>query len=132
MSKRQNRPWYLYALAVAVIVLAVLGVTQIGPPTSSARTSTQIVTAENGVIQSTVTGTGNIAAGQDLDVNFQTSGTLSKVYVKAGQYVTKGQLLATLDPTAAQLSLKQAEQNLTAAEDQLSTAESGSTSTTSP
>ena len=42
-------------------------------------------------------GTGNVEAGADIDVNFQTSGTLSQVYVKAGQHVNKGQLLATLD-----------------------------------
>lgn len=126
---RKTRPWLLYALAVAAVTLAVLGVTQIGAPTSSARTSTQIVTAENGVVQSTVSGTGSVEAGADVNVNFQTSGTLKTVNVKAGQHVTKGQLLATLDSTSAQLSLDQAEQSLTAAQDQLSTAESGSTST---
>jgi multidrug efflux pump subunit AcrA (membrane-fusion protein) len=132
MSKRQNRPWYLYVLAVVAVAIAVLAVAQIGPPTSSARTSTQIVTAGNGIVQSTVSGSGNVEAGADLNVNFQTSGTLSNVYVKAGQHVTKGQLLATLDSTAAQLSLDQAEQNLTAAEDQLSTAQTNAaTSTTS-
>ena len=131
MSKRGARPWYLYALAVVAVALAILGVAEIGPPTSSARTSTQIVTAENGVVQSTVTGTGNIAAGADLNVNFQTSGTLSSVTVIQGQHVNKGQLLASLDSTSAQLTLDQAEQNLTAAEDQLSTAESNTSSTTS-
>jgi multidrug efflux pump subunit AcrA (membrane-fusion protein) len=128
---RDTRPWHLYALAVVAVAITVLAVAQIGAPTSSARTSTQILTAEKGVIQSTVTGTGNVAAGTDLSLNFQTSGTLSKVYVKAGQHVTKGQLLAALDPSTAQLSLDQAQQNLTAAEDQLSTAETNSTSTTS-
>jgi multidrug efflux pump subunit AcrA (membrane-fusion protein) len=89
MSKRENRPWYLYVLAVVAVTIAVLAVSEIGPPTSSARTSTQIVTAEDGVVQSSVTGTGNVAAGSDLDVNFQTSGTLSKVDVKVGQHVSR-------------------------------------------
>jgi multidrug efflux pump subunit AcrA (membrane-fusion protein) len=131
MTERQNRPWYMYVLAVATVAIAVLAVAQIGPPTSSARTSTQIVTAASGIVQSTVSGAGNVAAGSDLGVNFQTGGTLSKVYVKAGQHVTKGELLATLDSSSAQLSLDQAEQSLTAAEDQLSTAQTNSTSTSS-
>ena len=71
-----------------------LAVTEIGPPTSSARTSREVVTAGQGVVQSTVTGSGNVAAGTDVDVNFNTSGTLQDVYVHVGQHVNGGQLLA--------------------------------------
>jgi multidrug efflux pump subunit AcrA (membrane-fusion protein) len=116
---RPSRPWLLYALGVVAIAVAVLAVTEIGPPTSSARTSKQIVTAEQGVVQSTVTGSGNVAAGTDVTVNFNTSGTLQDVYVKQGQHVNGGQLLADLDPTSADLQLSQAQSQLTAAEDQL-------------
>ena len=91
------------------MVLARAGSRRIGPSTSSARTSTQIVTAEQGVVQSTVTGSGNIQAGTDLDVNFQTAGP-SAVDVHVGQHVNKGQLFATLDSRSAQLALDQAEQ----------------------
>ncbi len=102
---RPSRPWLLYALGVVAIAVAALAVSEIGPPTSSARTSKEIVTAEQGVVQSTVTGSGNIAAGTDVTVNFNTSGTLQDVYVKVGQHVKGGQLLADLDPTSANLQL---------------------------
>jgi membrane fusion protein, macrolide-specific efflux system len=131
MAEPRRRPWYLYLLAGIVVVLAVLAVAEIGPPTSSARTSTQIVTAEKGVVQSTVTGSGNVEAGTDLDVNFQTSGSLSNVYVHVGQHVDKGKLLATLNSSSAQLTLDQADQNLTAAQDQLTSADSGSSTSSS-
>jgi macrolide-specific efflux system membrane fusion protein len=130
MTKLRSRAWYLYVLAVVGLTLVALAVADIGPPTSSARTSTQILTAANGVVQSTVSGSGNVEPGTDMNVNFQTSGTLSNVYVKVGQHVNKGQLLATLNSSTAQLALDQAEQNLTAAEDQLSSAESSSSTTT--
>ncbi|MBV9605032.1 MAG: HlyD family efflux transporter periplasmic adaptor subunit [Solirubrobacterales bacterium] len=107
-------------MAAAAVAVAVLAITEIGPPTSSARTSREVVTAEQGVAQSTVTGSGNIAAGTDVNVNFNTSGTLQDVYVHSGQQVHAGQLLADLDPTSADLSLSQAEESLTAAEDNLS------------
>ena len=116
---RASRPWLLYALGVVAIVVAALAVSEIGAPTSSARTSKEIVTAAQGVVQSSVTGTGNIAAGTDDTVNFNTSGTLQDVYVKVGQHVNGGQLLADLDPTSADLQLSQAQEQLTAAEDQL-------------
>jgi len=129
-AERRRRPWHLYLLSAVGVVLAVLALADIGPATSSARTSTQIVTAEQGVVQSTVTGSGNVAAGTEMNVNFQTSGTLSNVYVHVGEHVEKGQLLATLDQTSATLTLEQAEQNLLAAEDQLNSAESGSSTST--
>ena len=116
---RPSRPWLLYALGVVAIVIAALAVSEIGAPASSARTSKEVVTAAQGVVQSTVTGSGNIAAGTDLTVNFNTSGTLQDVYVKVGQHVNAGQLLADLDPTSANLQLSQAQSQLTAAEDQL-------------
>jgi multidrug efflux pump subunit AcrA (membrane-fusion protein) len=123
--------WPLFVLGAVAIAVIVLAIEEIGPTSSSARSSTQIVTAEKGVVQSTVSGTGNVEAGADVDVNFQASGTLSKVYVKVGQHVSKGQLLATLDQTSALLTLDQAQKNLTAAEDQLTSAEQGSSSNSS-
>jgi multidrug efflux pump subunit AcrA (membrane-fusion protein) len=130
MTDRRRRPWHLYALALATALVAALAIAEIGPPTSSARTSTQVVTAEKGIVQSTVSGSGNVQAGTDVNANFQASGTLSNVYVKVGQHVDKGQLLATLDSTSAQLSLDQAEQSLTAAQEQLTAAQASSSSTT--
>jgi macrolide-specific efflux system membrane fusion protein len=125
-NERRTPPWPLFLLAVLGVALLVLSLTELGAPASSARTSTQIVTAQDGVVQSTVTGTGNVQAGTDLNLNFQAGGTLSAVYVQVGQHVTKGQLLAKLDSTNAQLTLDQADSQLTAAQDQLSAAESGS------
>jgi multidrug efflux pump subunit AcrA (membrane-fusion protein) len=128
MSERPRRAWHLYLLAVISVAVIVFAVTSIGPPGSSARVSTETVTAETGVVQSTVSGSGNVEAGIDLDVNFAAGGTLAHVYVKVGQQVKKGQLLATLNPASAQLTLDQAEENLRAAEDQLTSAEDGSSS----
>ena len=46
-AERRRRPWHLYLLSAVGVVLAVLALADIGPATSSARTSTQIVTAED-------------------------------------------------------------------------------------
>jgi multidrug efflux pump subunit AcrA (membrane-fusion protein) len=122
---KSSRPWHLYLLGVLAIGAIVLAVLAIGLPSSGARTAREVVTAEDGVVQSTVSGSGNISAGTDLSVNFKTSGTLQSVNVSVGQHVSEGQLIASLDPTSAQLALSQAQEQLVAAEDQLTEAENG-------
>jgi multidrug efflux pump subunit AcrA (membrane-fusion protein) len=115
--------WHIFGLLAVFAAVVVAAVIELGPPTSSTRTSTEVVTAAKGVIQSTVTGTGNVEPGTDVEANFQTSGTLQHLYVKEGDKVVKGQLLATLDPSSAQLTVDQAQESLTSAQDNLTNAE---------
>jgi multidrug efflux pump subunit AcrA (membrane-fusion protein) len=106
-------PAAIVAVAVAVVIVIALG--QLGGATSSARTEREVVTASKGIVQSTVTGTGNVEPVTEEDVDFQTSGTLRHVYVKEGAHVNKGQLLATLGDTSAALTLEQARATLSTA-----------------
>lgn len=129
-GRRSARPWYLYLFGLVAIVMIALGVSEVGAPTSSARTSTQVVTAEDGVVQATVSGTGNVEPGVDDAVNFATSGTLKTIDVSVGEHVKKGQLIATLDRTSAQLTLDEAEDSLKSAEDDLTSAEDGTSTST--
>ncbi len=119
--------WHMLGLAAVFAAAVIAAILELGPPTSSARTTKETITAATGLVQSTVTGTGNLEPGTDDTANFQTSGTLQNVYVKAGDHVVKGQLLATLDPTAAQLTVDQAQENLTSAQDNLTNAEDQTT-----
>jgi macrolide-specific efflux system membrane fusion protein len=129
-QQRWRRAVPLVLLGVVAVVVGLLATSEVGTPSSSARTETEVVSAADGVVQTTVSGTGNVAAGTDDDVNFATSGTLEHVYVHEGERVRKGQVLATLDPTSAQLTLDVAKETLTAAQDTLSDAEDTSSSST--
>jgi multidrug efflux pump subunit AcrA (membrane-fusion protein) len=124
-GRRSARSWYLYLFGVVAIAIIALGVSEVGAPTSSARTSKEVVTAQDGVVQSTVSGSGNVEPGVDDAVNFATSGTLQTINVTVGEHVKQGQLIATLDPTSAQLTLNEAQDGLTSAEDSLTAAEDG-------
>ena len=134
IARRRERagfPWHLAMLGVIAIVVIVLAITEIGTPTSTARTSTETVSAENGVVQTTVSGSGNVEPATDVSLNFNTSGTLEHVYVTVGEYVANGQLIATLDDSSQELALKQAKEQLKAAEYNLTQAKEGkSTSAT--
>ncbi len=120
------RPWYIISLAGIAAAIIALGITQLGTSTSrAARTSKETVAAANGVVQSTVSGSGEVEPGVDDTLNFGTSGTLRTLNVSVGEHVKKGQLIATLDPSSAELTLKEAEADLTAAKENLTEVEDG-------
>ena len=60
-------------------------------------------------LRETLEVTGDIVAGEDTTVGAKQSGRIIAVYVKDGDKVTSGQLLATLDATQAQAQLNQAQ-----------------------
>jgi multidrug efflux pump subunit AcrA (membrane-fusion protein) len=114
------------ALALAAVVVAVIVVGS--PAASSARERT--VTVARGVIQSTVSGSGNLEPANEADVDFATSGEVTHVYVKEGQHVSKDDILAKVDPDAANVALAQAEADLQSAQDALDDAEEAESSST--
>lgn len=118
----------LVLLCVAAIVLAILAV---GPSSQSSGQRTRTATAKRGVVQSTVSGSGNVRSATELDLGFKTSGTVTHIYVKQGQQVTKGQLLATLDPQSAEVTLGQAKASLQSAEASLAQLEENEGKSTS-
>jgi multidrug efflux pump subunit AcrA (membrane-fusion protein) len=116
----------LAALAAGAIVVAVLVVGS--PDTSSAQERT--ATVERGVIQATVSGSGNLEPANQADVDFATSGEITHVYVEVGQHVSKDEILAKVDPASANVDLAQAEADLQSAQDALDQANAAASTTT--
>jgi multidrug efflux pump subunit AcrA (membrane-fusion protein) len=134
MTERTRASWLVYllgALCAGAIVAAVLVV---GPASGSQATVTRTATVARGVVQSTVSGSGNLQAASQLDLGFKTGGTVTAIYVTQGQHVTQGQLLATLDPQSVEVTLEQAKASLLSAEANLAEEEEtdgeGASSTT--
>jgi len=94
----------------------VAAVLVVGPASSSQATITRTATVARGVVQSTVSGSGNLQSVSQLDLGFKTGGTVTNIYVKQGQQVAQRQLLATLDPQSAEVTLEQAKASLLSAE----------------
>ncbi|HZV74448.1 MAG TPA: biotin/lipoyl-binding protein [Conexibacter sp.] len=115
-ARSARHHWSTYVLAAACVGAIVVAVLVVGPKTAASSTRERIVTVARGVVQSTVSGSGTVAAAHELDVNFRSGGQLTHVYVKPGQRVVEGQLLAQIDPTDAQAALDQAEASLAAAQ----------------
>jgi HlyD family secretion protein len=67
---------------------------------------------QQGDIQNVVQATGSITAVTTVQVGSQVSGTIKKLYVDFNSHVTKGQVIAEIDPALFQGSLLQANADL--------------------
>jgi len=119
-----RKPVFAVNIVLAALVLAggfwayetVWATTPASAATSASADLTTVTTAD---VTQTVSTSGTIASSDVVAANFTTSGTVTKIYVKLGDHVTKGQTLARIDPTASNEQLQTAEDNLTSAEDSL-------------
>ncbi|MCL4396593.1 MAG: efflux RND transporter periplasmic adaptor subunit, partial [Chloroflexi bacterium] len=83
---------------------------------AAARTrNLQTAVVQRGTLIATVSEAGNVAAPDAVDLNFKSSGRVTKVDVTVGAKVNKGRVLMTLDPTDLDLALKTAQDNLVTA-----------------
>jgi Membrane-fusion protein len=120
--KKPRRMTWRKWLAVAVAAIVVLGGVGAGTyfllrpsSTSATRTFTRDVEVTKGDQTQTVSLDGTLSPRKQSDVNFSVSGTVTSVKVKAGDKVTKGQKLATIDDSSLQNAVDLASANLTSA-----------------
>ncbi|WP_423225790.1 efflux RND transporter periplasmic adaptor subunit [Candidatus Amarolinea aalborgensis] len=98
---------------------------------AAVQTYTQVVTVTQGKLNATLSVVGQLEAEQSADLAFQrVSGTSSLVTlaVQAGNVVTAGQVLATIDPAPYEQARDQAKSDLQAAEEALSDLQTPATS----
>jgi HlyD family secretion protein len=100
-------------IALAVIALVALGGFLIAKRGfSTTATTYRFATISSGDIQSRVSATGTLNAVTTVSVGTQVSGQVSELRVDYNAHVTKGELLARIDPTLAQQSVADADANL--------------------
>ena len=95
-------------MAIAVSALAALS--GCGKPGNSLKYETAPVT--RGDIVQYVTATGTLSAVVSVDVGSQVSGKISALYADFNSPVKKGQLVAEIDPTVYEATMRQAEGDL--------------------
>jgi HlyD family secretion protein len=105
--------WAYAALAALLVVVLVVGTIMV-----RSQSSVQVVTAP--VLQQTltqsVTASGTVNPQNSISVGTQVSGTISQLNVDYNSKVTKGEVLARIDPSTIQAQLDQADANLAQAQ----------------
>lgn len=115
--RMSGRKWLWLSVALVVLVAGGVGGYLLLRPrtTNQAQTMTRTVQATLGTQTQTVGLDGTLSPSKQSDVNFAVSGTITTVYVKAGEKVEKGQKLARVDSTDLQDAVDVASANLTTA-----------------
>ncbi len=83
-----------------------------GAAASAPPVSVTLVRAQQRPFKISIDASGSVSAASNVDVRPQVSTLVTQVHVKEGQFVTKGQLLFTLDARADQAALQRAEAQL--------------------
>lgn len=112
---------YLFILAAAIVLLAVLGYTIANKNNNAQQAMQQMktITVAKGNIEDTISGSGTIEAIDRKEIASECTGTISKLYVTEGQQVEKGDLLMTFDNDSYDTQVQSARLNLQQAQAQL-------------
>lgn len=120
--KRKNK-WKLagivLAVALVVVVVGRLAAGRRGSRSASAETTVQSATAETGSISTTVEGTGTLQQGTAENVTVPVGIKIEEVLVEAGDAVTAGQQLATVNTASIAAQLLEVEENLDDVKDEI-------------
>jgi HlyD family secretion protein len=107
--------WWAVGGMVLVLAAVGYGITSFVQSKSTTNTSAstlQTAVARTGDLIIRASGAGTLISANEVDLGFQTSGTLNELNVVVGDKVTEGQVLAVLDTTSLAKTLAQAKQNL--------------------
>ncbi|WP_430790932.1 efflux RND transporter periplasmic adaptor subunit [Actinoplanes sp. G11-F43] len=130
LAGRRRQVW----LAVVAVVVVVLTVGAVRALTAGAGAegpaAVETVAVDKGAVTTEVATTGTLQAAQTRSLSFAVSATVESVRVRAGNTVTAGQVLATVDGTAAAERVDDAAEALADARERLTEARTTSTSVT--
>ncbi len=120
-ARPSRTKWLKWTIAAIAIVLLAVGAYAWRVHTQTA-ISYETVQVERGSIQASVTATGTLNAVVDVLVGSQVSGNIKALYADWNTKVTKGQLVALIDPEIFQAQVDQTRATLAAAHSAVITA----------
>jgi len=98
-----------YVIIVVGLIVALVAYGRFKAPTGPQYDTVKVM---RGDLVQTVDATGKIESSQDLKLNFEMSGTVGKIFVKEGEEIKAGQILAELKADDLNAAVAQANANL--------------------
>ena len=116
--------WVLLPLVLVLAGAAIVYAVQARKPVALA-SMPGVVTVNRGPLVANVTGGGTVAAERTLNLAFQNAGTVSELYVRAGDAVKTDQVVARQDDRNLKIQLTNAEAGLASAQARLIQSQQG-------
>ncbi|TQM73389.1 RND family efflux transporter MFP subunit [Thermopolyspora flexuosa] len=113
------------AIVLAGVVVLGAALLSLGGGDTSPEARATLVAAARGTVTSVVSAAGTTVDANTRELAFGADGTVEKVYVKVGDKVDEGQLLAKIDGTRARERYEEAKARLAAAEETLENIRNG-------
>ncbi|MBI2454186.1 MAG: efflux RND transporter periplasmic adaptor subunit [Parcubacteria group bacterium] len=105
---------FISSIAVLAIILA--GYWGVGAWGDNGNNTRYVLAAvERGTITSSITGSGQVSASNQVEIKPKVSGDIAWVGIKSGDYVRSGTIIAQIDARDAQKTVRDAEANLESA-----------------
>jgi len=108
ITPHPRKKWAKWALAAGLAIVVGVGA-EVWRRHAQNAVTYETVAVDRGLIQASVTATGTLNAVVDVQVGSQVSGNIKALYADWNTKVTKGQLVAQIDPQVFQAQVDQAQ-----------------------
>jgi len=120
MKKLFKKPWFI--ILVIVVLIIIIGVLA---SHKKVKISSTVVAVQRGSVIQEVSVTGRVKSAANVDLAFERTGKVAKIYVKVGDQVMPGQTLISLANGDLVAQLAQAQASVDSAQAKLSALEKG-------
>jgi len=111
-QKMNKKRWTIFGIVVVVLVTVVVILGLRAKAQAGAAGQFETVKVERGSLTATVGATGTVRANQSVQLAWQTTGTVEKVYFRIGDEVKAGDVMASLSKTSLAQNIILAEADL--------------------
>lgn len=116
-----NTAKYIFIIFAAATILQACSKNKSEPPTESAAPTEKVISVKTAEVTTTkqampIVSTGTLVPKDEIQLSFKIGGVIANILVKEGQFVKKGQLIATLEQGEINAQVAQAQSALTKAE----------------
>lgn len=124
---KKKKKWLRVVIALVVIAAVVIAGSRMMAPKSTASTAVSSYTVGRGDVAVTITGSGKLEADDTADISLPEGVKVDAVFVKQGDLVQEGDVLATLDTASLQYRAAELSAELASLDQQLGSRKTTST-----
>jgi len=122
-TKKKSSKWIIWSLAAVLVILIAVAAIKARKKPKGEEVETEKVTLRD--IREVVSASGKIFPEKEVKISYVVSGEIVELYVRAGDSVKAGQILARIDPEAYASAVESASAGVSVSQSELARSRSG-------